>query len=79
MWNDENEALRKRITNLSNEELLRMVNLDHEQYRKEALDYARAAARRAAHDSLTTPCCSRAALQFRQRVFYSSSSGATPK
>jgi len=42
MWNDKTEGLRDRITNLSNKELLQMVNLDYEQYRKEALDYARA-------------------------------------
>ncbi len=42
MWNDETEGLRNRISRLSNEELLQMVNLDYEQYREEALDYARA-------------------------------------
>ena len=42
MWNDETDPLKKRITNLSNAELLQMLNLDYEQYRKEALDYARA-------------------------------------
>ncbi|HEV7903941.1 MAG TPA: hypothetical protein VGO96_08880 [Pyrinomonadaceae bacterium] len=42
MWNDETNALKNRITNLSNAELLQMVNLDYEQYRKEAIDYARA-------------------------------------
>ncbi|HEY1403850.1 MAG TPA: hypothetical protein VGB05_06970, partial [Pyrinomonadaceae bacterium] len=42
MWNDEAEGLRNRINRLSNAELLQMVNLDYEQYRKEALDYARA-------------------------------------
>jgi hypothetical protein len=42
MWNDETDPLKKRISNLSNEELLQMVNIDYEQYRKEALDYARA-------------------------------------
>ncbi|HEX8634856.1 MAG TPA: hypothetical protein VF703_11980 [Pyrinomonadaceae bacterium] len=34
--------MRTRIAHLSNAELLQMVNLDHEQYRKEALDCARA-------------------------------------
>jgi hypothetical protein len=42
MWNDEADPLKKRISNLSNEELLQMVNIDYEQYRAEALDYARA-------------------------------------
>jgi hypothetical protein len=42
MWNDETDPLKTRIANLSNAELLQMVNLDYEQYRKEALDYARA-------------------------------------
>jgi hypothetical protein len=42
MWNDESDPLKNRISQLSNEELLRMVNIDYEQYRKEALDYARA-------------------------------------
>jgi hypothetical protein len=43
---DEPEALRERINHLSNEELLQMVNIDHEQYREDALDQARAEMRR---------------------------------
>lgn len=43
---DELEALRERIHRLSNEELVRMLNSDYEQYREEALDYARAEAQR---------------------------------
>ena len=39
---DKLEGLRNRINQLSNEELIQMVNIDYEQYRKEALDYAQA-------------------------------------
>lgn len=39
---DELEGLRDRINQLSNEELIQMVNINYEQYRKEALDYAQA-------------------------------------
>lgn len=39
---DELEGLRNRINQLSNEELIQMVNVDYEQYRKEAIDYAQA-------------------------------------
>jgi hypothetical protein len=39
---DELEGLRDRINQLSNEELIQMVNIDYEQYRKETLDYAEA-------------------------------------
>jgi len=39
---DELGALRERINRLSNEELLQMINIDYEQYRKDALDYAQA-------------------------------------
>lgn len=41
MYEEPNE-LKNRIVQLSNEELIRMVNFDHEQYREEALGYARA-------------------------------------
>lgn len=37
---DEPEGLKNRIGQLSNEELKRMVNIEPEQYRQEALDYA---------------------------------------
>ena len=39
---DELSGLRNRIAQLSNEELRQMVNVDYEQYRAEALNYARA-------------------------------------
>ncbi len=41
MYEEPNE-LKDRIVRLSNEELRQMVNVDHEQYREEALGYARA-------------------------------------
>jgi putative signal transducing protein len=42
MRNEESGALEKRISKLSNEELLNMVEVEPHEYRKEALDYAKA-------------------------------------
>jgi ribosomal protein S27AE len=43
MWrDDESRELQKRISEMSNEELLRMVNVEFEDYVEDALDYARA-------------------------------------
>src|SRR5262245_40258954 len=40
--NENLRRLRERMSSLSNEELLRIVNLDHRDYRPEALEFARA-------------------------------------
>ena len=43
MWMDEQlKELKERITGLSDDELLKMVEVDFDDYRKEALDFAKA-------------------------------------